>query len=200
MIKNSIILKEGIKPIFISLFITIICAIFISSSLATILAIITIFIAFMYRDKNIDLKRNDSEILSICDGTINTIDYNKTQTILYINVTPFNNHILISPIDANLKILKYKNGLNLNPNSFKANKLNEQLVIAMNDIEIEFLSGVCNNKINIQEKEFIKGDKLGVFLNGIIKITFNSNNIKLNVNIGDKIQSGQTVIAFTTQG
>jgi phosphatidylserine decarboxylase len=200
MTNNSIILKEAIKPLLISLIVALISFILISKTIGFIVIFITVFIAYIYRTTSLDPKRDDSEILSISDGTIDAIDYESEDILVYINVSILNSHTLRAPIDANMKVIKYSNGLNLNPNSLKATKLNESVSISFDDLKVDLLSGICNNSIKIENNSVIKGDAISTFINGIIKIKLNRKNIKLNINLGDKVVAGKTVIAFINQG
>jgi phosphatidylserine decarboxylase len=193
---NFIILSEGIKPTVISFLIAVFVNIFISNILGYLLFFLTLFVAYIYRNTYRKIKRIDKEIISIVDGTINAIDINKKITKVYISVSILDSHTLRAPIDGQIICHNQTNGLNLNPNSFNALKLNSFIDLSINNIDINFLSGLYGNNLEIYNSNVIKGDHIGLFLNGIVTMSFKSKDIKLNINIGDKIKSGQTVIAF----
>jgi phosphatidylserine decarboxylase len=198
MTNNSFIISNGTKPIALVFAASVFAYVFVCETLGHVLLLITLLLMYIYRNPERDIKRNDSEILSICDGTVNTIDVFENHTDIYINVSILDTHILRAPMDGDIKIVSKRFGLNLNPNSFLATKLNESLRLRFENLDIEFLSGFFNSKIHIDSQHnLIKGDKFGSFLNGIIKLRFEHNeNIKLNVKIGDKLQAGKTIIAF----
>ena len=198
MSNNFIIAKEGFKSIILTFLISIVFSLFISDFLGNLGFLFTLMLLFIYKNPERDTKRDDSEILSIADGRIDTIDFHDKKTDIYINVSICNTHILRAPSDGSFKITKQINGLNLNPNSYKAQNLNSSVTLKFNKFKINLLSGICGSKIYIDNCEHkIKGDRIGLFLNGIIKITLkNTDNIKLNVKIGDKVRAGETVIAF----
>jgi len=183
------------KNIIIS-FIVAIIAYFIDETLGNLALIVTVGLLFIYRDPSRAIKREESEILSICDGRVDAIDTKENNIDIYFSVNMCNTHTLRSPIDGNIKVTNQVHGLNLNPNSYKASKLNSSLDINIDSLNINFLSGLCNNSLEITTGKVVKGDTIGTFLDGIIKMTLNKNDIKLNINIGDKVKAGQTVIAF----
>ncbi|MBT3280729.1 MAG: hypothetical protein HOF69_06890 [Campylobacteraceae bacterium] len=197
---NFIILSQGIKPIVISFILAVLTSSFISDTLGNLLLVVTLFIMFIFRNTKREIKRDGTEILSIIDGTVDAIDKSIETTKVYINVSILDSHILRAPIDAQMISQNHINGLNLNPNSFKATKLNESLDLNFDNINVNLLSGICNNKLDIHSSNVVKGDEIGLFLNGVVTLTFKNKDIKLNINLGDKVKAGQTVIAFKNQG
>jgi phosphatidylserine decarboxylase precursor-related protein len=200
--KNNILpFSQGIKPISISIITTLFISYFVSELIGTFLVFFTFFLIYIYRNNHNEIRRDNSEILSIINGTIEAIDKNDLTTKIYIHVSILDHHHLKAPIDSSMKITNHTNGLNLNPNSFKSTTLNESLDLNFDNIKVNLLSGLCNNKIKIKDThQVIKGDNLGLFINGIITMILQNNDIKLNVNLGDKVKAGQTVIAFYNQG
>lgn len=198
MTNNSFILSSGFKPIIISFIIALFSYILISETLGNIVLIITLVIAYVFRNPERDIMRNDSEILSITDGRVDTIDIKDNTTDIYIDVSILDTHVLRAPFDGNMEVINAKHGLNLNPNSFKATLFNESLDLQFDDLKVNLLSGLCNTKPEIHSASNLsKGDNIGTFINGVIKITFTNNEkIKLNIEIGDKVKAGQTIIAF----
>lgn len=198
MLNNSFILNSGFKPIIISFIIALLSYMLISETLGNIVLIITLVIAYIFRNPERDIMRNDSEILSITDGRIDTIDIHNNSTNIYINVSILDTHVLRAPFDSNMEVVNHRHGINLNPNSFKATLFNETLDLKFDDLTVNLLSGVCNTPLDLHSQANIsKGDNIGTFINGIIKVTFTDNEkIKLNIDIGDKVKAGQTIIAF----
>jgi len=198
---NNFIIPQGLKPISLIFVLTLLSGtIFYNETIFMFLVIVTLILAFVYRQSNRIIIRNDLEILSISDGIIQAIDKQKTTTTVYIKVSICNTHTLRAPIDGTITPISLRHGTNLNPNSFKSYKLNSMLEFKISNINFNLLSGICNSEIVPIEGSVIKGDSLGVFLDGIIKITFKNKDIKLNVNIGEKVKSGKTIIAFKNQG
>jgi len=66
--------------------------------------------------------------------------------------------------------------------------------LKFDDIKVKLISGLCNNKIKrIPNRNVIQGEKITVFLDGLVIISIDEKS-KLMVNIGDKLISGQTVL------
>jgi phosphatidylserine decarboxylase len=148
----------------------------------------------MYRNNYRHVFSNTQNVLAPIDGTITAIDNTNGKYKIYCKVGLLNNHVLRAPIDAELKIKKFKHGLNLNPNTYKASLYNEQIVLKFDDIKLKIISGLCNSKMKRpKETNVSQGDKIGVFIDGIVIITVSSKN-NLLVNIGDKVTSAQTVL------
>jgi phosphatidylserine decarboxylase len=194
MTNSDIILKQGYKPIIISLVIAIILEIFISSFLSNIVLFCTLAIAFVYRNPNRHIFANKRNILSPVDGKVMAIDNIHGKQKIYCKVNPCNTHIVRAPSSGTFKIKKYQYGLNLNPNSYKANMLNEQIIVKFDNLKLKFISGICNPTIEFINKKYAnQGDSLGLFIDGIVIITIKNKN-NLLINIGDKLTAGQTTI------
>ena len=149
---------------------------------------------FIYRNPSRHIFENSKSILSPIDGKIIAIDCVDGKQKIYCKVNLCNNHILRAPQSGNFKIKKYHHGLNLNPNSYKANILNEQITIKFKNLKLKLISGICNQTIEYSEKtEAMQGENIGLFLDGIAIMTVKEN-FSLMIDIGDKVTAGQTII------
>ena len=194
MKKNKLILTEGYKAITITFVIAIVLMVFIYDCLGYIGIIIGLALLFIYRDSSRHIFTNTSSVLAPIDGTVSAIDHEKGKYKIYCKVSLCNNHILRAPIDADVKIKKFRRGLNLNPNSYKASLYNEQTVLKFSDIKIKLISGLCNHKMKrVKECTVAQGDKISVFLDGLVVITV-PENYDLEIKIGEKLTSGQSIL------
>ena len=194
MKKNKIILPEGYKKIVTVFAVSIFLLFFVYDCFGYWGMLLGFFLMFVYRDTYRHVFKNTDTILAPIDSTITAIDNVNGKCKIYCKVSICNNHVLRAPIDAELKMKKYRCGLNLNPNTYKASLYNEQIVLKFDDIKLKLISGLCNNKMKrFKEVEVSQGDKIGIFLDGIVVITVSSKHDIL-VNIGDKLTSGQTVL------
>ena len=193
MNNNKIILKEGYTPIAIAVVITLFLNIFISDTLANIALIITIFLVIIYRNPNrSSFDITNDNIISPIDGKISAIDIGKHNYKIYIDVNLCNTHQLRSPLSGKFKIKNLKKGLNLNSATYKAKLLNSQALLKIKDIKIKLISGICNSDIILyDEKDVAVGESIGVFLNGLVIVEI-PKDYKLNISIGDKVDSGIT--------
>jgi len=194
MKKNKLILSEGYKTIAITFVISIVLMLFISDCLAYIGIVVGLALIFIYRDTYRHIFKNTQSVLAPIDATITAIDNVNGKYKIYCKVSLCNNHVLRAPIDADVKVKKFRRGLNLNPNSYKASLYNEQTVLKFSDIKIKLISGLCNHKMKrIKECTVSQGDKISVFLDGLVIITVPQEN-ELLINIGDKLTAGQSIL------
>ncbi len=191
---NKLLLQEGQKQVLYAAIFTIVTFLFICNFLGWIALFVTIALAYIYRNKN-KPSVIVSDVVSPCSGKVTAIDITNDKKIIYIDVSLCDMHILRAPISASFKISENRKGLNLDSDSFRATKLNQRVTLDFDNIEISLLSGRCNLKTSIlEEQELLKGDKLGVFTAGKIKVTLDKNNV-IKVKIGQKIQAGVTPLA-----
>lgn len=194
MKKNNLILSEGYKTITITFVIAIVVMLFIYDCLGYIGILIGLALLFIYRDTYRHIFKNTDSFLAPIDATVSAIDHANGKYKIYCKVSLLNNHVLRAPIDADVKVKKYRRGLNLNPNSYKASLYNEQIVLKFSDIKIKLISGLYNHKMKrVKEITVSQGDKISVFLDGLVIITIPSQ-YDLNIKIGDKLTSGQSIL------
>lgn len=156
--------------------------------------LIGFFMMYVYRDTNRYIFSNIQSVLAPIDSTVTAIDKLNGKFKIYCKVSLLNNHLLRAPIDSDMKVKKYKHGLNLNPNSYKASLYNEQVTLKFEDIKVKLISGLCNIRIKkINDKPMLQGEKVAIFLDGIVIITVQSNH-EILINIGDKLTAGQTIL------
>lgn len=194
MKKNKIILPEGYKNITIVFIVSIILSLFISDFLGNIGFVLGIFLLYVYRDNYRHIFTNTQSVLAPIDSVVTAIDTVNEKHKIYCKVGLLNNHILRAPIAGDVKVKKHRRGLNLNTSSYKASLYNEQVVLKFDDIKIKLISGLCNSKMKyIKETEVSQGDKISIFLDGMVVITVPKSE-DLLINIGDKLTSGQTIL------
>ena len=138
--------------------------------------------------------KNKNSILSPIDGKITAIDIVNGKRKIYCKVTPCNTHVVRAPSDTNIKIKNQKNGINLNPNSYKATILNEQITFKLSNMKLKLISGICNTKIEYTENTTAEqGEPIAIFIDGLAIITLKEN-INIDLKIGDKLTAGQSIL------
>ncbi|MGB3751993.1 MAG: phosphatidylserine decarboxylase [Arcobacteraceae bacterium] len=194
MKKNKILLTEGYRSIAIIFAVSIILSLFISDFLGNIGFIVGIFMLYVFRDTYRHIFTNTQSVLAPIDSVVTAIDTVNGKHKIYCKVGLLNNHVLRAPIDGEVKVKTHRRGLNLNINSYKASLYNEQIVLKFDDIKLKLISGLCNMKMKyIKEASVSQGDKISVFLDGMVVITVPKSE-KLLITIGDKLTSGQTIL------
>ncbi|WP_421716040.1 phosphatidylserine decarboxylase [Arcobacter arenosus] len=193
---DNMIAKEGYQKILVAfiafLFFTILeCGLLAFISFASF-----IFFIYAYRYKYIDLNTLEkNKIYAPISGKISAIDVKDFKKIIYIDVSLCDSHILRS-LDSGLTKTQIRYGLNLVLSSLKAKKLNSQAIFEYKDTRMQIVSSLFNDSIEIEKKdEFIKGEKIGTFLNGQVIITLDES-YETDLKIGQKVESGITILAI----
>lgn len=190
---SQLIAREGNKSIVISLIFTIVFSVVDLEFLAFAFLALTLWFIFVYRNKKIKKDYDISDILCPVSGVISSIDKKDNKSLVFIDVSLFDNHIIRAPKSGNF-IFKQQKGVHTLLDSLKARKLNEKTTLQYSDLKVEFISSLFSNDISIDTKEALMGDKLGVFLHGQVIIEIDSSK-ELLTSIGKKVQAGKTVIA-----
>ncbi len=192
---DNIIAKEGHKKTLVA-FIAFLFFLIIECGLLSFISfVIFAFFIYSYRYKYIDIRTlKEDKIYAPISGKVAAIDSKDSKKSIYIDVSLCDSHILRSLDDGEAKVTINK-GLNLSLGSYKAKNLNERAIIKYKNTSLELYSSICNDNIEVLEKEtFKKGEKLGVFVNGQVIVNIPENHESL-VSIGDKLQSGVTVLS-----
>lgn len=193
---DNMIAKEGYQKILVAF----IAFLFFTISECGLLAFISfasfIFFIYAYRYKYIDLNTLEkNKIYAPISGKISAIDVKDFKKIIYIDVSLCDSHILRS-LDSGFTKTQIRYGLNLVLSSLKAKKLNSQAIFEYKDTSMQIVSSLFNDSIEIEKKdEFIKGEKIGTFLNGQVIITLDES-YKTDLKIGQKVESGITILAI----
>ncbi len=194
MKNNGMILSQGYKYILISFLITLFMEIIDFDILRNISFLLMIISIFIYRNPTRIIFKNSKSILSPVDATVSAIDVVNGKKKIYCRVTPCNVHVVRASSNTDIKIKKYQHGLNLNPNSYKASKLNEQIIFKFDNYKLQLVSGICNPDIEYtQSPSVLQGETIAIFVDGIAIITVKEN-IELDIKIGDSIKAGQSVL------
>ncbi|NVJ53174.1 MAG: hypothetical protein HWD90_05730 [Campylobacteraceae bacterium] len=190
---NSFIAKEGqnkILYLFVAFFIFLVldCEFF-----TFIFFVLTIVFAYIYRNKKLQKDYDISDILSPVSGKVSSIDKKGSKTLVYIDVSLWDNHILRAPKNGNF-VIEQKKGLHTLLDSLKAKKLNERAVLSYSDMKIELISSLYGTDITLNTNEALMGDKLGVFIHGQAIIEIDKSK-ELLLTLNKKVEAGKTVIA-----
>ena len=162
---ENFILKEGYKKILYTFLISVFFDIFISSFLANLCYVLCI------------------------------VDIKGKKSILHIDVSIFNKHILRAPQDGKISLISKKHGLNLNTDSYISKKLNNSITFMFNDLKITLIEGCLNMHTSLSKKdeEFSQNQKIGVFTSGKIIIEMNSL-LNKKITLGQKLVAGESIL------
>lgn len=190
---NKLIAKEGNKSIFSFLVIAVAFAALDCEFLSFIFFALTLWFAFIYRNKKIKKDYDINDILSPVSGIVSSIDIKNRKKQIYIDVSLCDNHLLRAPKNGNF-VLKKQKGVHTLLDSLKAKKLNEKATLTYSDMKVELTSSLYGTDINLNSTEALMGDKLGVFLHGQVVVEIDESK-ELLIKLGKKVEAGKTVIA-----
>ncbi len=196
-----ILTKKGYKPVAIAFIISAVFYLIEFEFFSLIAFLVAIFLVYIFKKSTRYIFENSTNILSPIDGKIIAIDKCDNKTKIYIQKTLLGDSTLRSPYEADCKIKRFQHGLHLNPNSYKANLLNEQIKVKlsptnseMQPLKIKLISGFFNPSIEPIEKQSVKqGESLGLFIHGMVVVSLKQ--CELQININDSVKSGQSVLA-----
>tara|TARA_Y100000591_G_C21791385_1_gene676745 strand:+ start:421 stop:1065 length:645 start_codon:yes stop_codon:yes gene_type:complete len=203
--------REGYKFLAISIFATLIVAIF-STFLGLIFLIISVWVYYFFRDPDKVIINNDKYLTSPADGLISQIIEtngpkelsleNKQFTRVSIFMNIFNCHVNRSPVAGKIEEIFYKPGKFLNASLDKASEENERNYFRIKskdgeEIIVVQIAGLIARRIVSdvsKNQEVSQGDRLGIIRFGSrVDLYFAKKN--LLVKKGQNVLSGETIIA-----
>ena len=140
----------------------------------------------------------DGKIVKITD--VNDTDVGEAQLVsIFLNV--FNVHCNRMPIDGTFTSVKYEKGKFLAAFDHKASDENEQVITIIShksgNYKIKQIAGLIARRILCYAKEGLilhKGGRLGFIRFGSRTDLIMPSNVKINVNLGEKVKGGESVI------
>lgn len=163
--------------------------------------LISIFMAYFFRDPHRITPTEPGVIVSAADGRVTRIDINESETLVSVFLSPLDVHINRSPISGRLANLEYVRGKKMPATRNSASYENERnsLTIENDDIEI-----VCTQIAGILARRIVCWNRVGDELKrgqrfGLIKFGSRTDlrfprEVVLAVKIGDRVKGGETVI------
>lgn len=195
MKNNSFFIANGNYIVPAAIIVTIVLFM-ICSVLGFLSAVISIFLYKAFKNDTRDIFVNTQNILSPIDGEVMAIDIVNNKKKIYCKKNIFQSAKFLSPVKGEVKTTFFQKGINLNPNSFKASILNEQLRLTISNedfsLQLDLISGKFNTPLENNISDLVdQGEYIITFFDGVTVITLDEN-IELNVKLGDKLKAGQT--------
>ena len=169
---------------------------------AAFLLVVTLFMAFFFRDPKRVPPSDPDVVVSPADGRITRIELSASGTnVISIFLSPFDVHINRSPIPGKIVDVIYSPGKFLMATNEKASLVNEQNALT---IQGEKITVVCKQIAGILARRVVcwkgKGDNLGLGERfGMIKFSSRTDvllpaNVQITVKEGQRVRGGTTVI------
>jgi len=196
------IVKESIPYILVPGLIAVAAAVFGFWYVAAFLFVVTVFMAFFFRDPKRVPPSDPDVVVSPADGRVTRIGAGAAGTnVISIFLSPLDVHINRSPIPGKIVDMIYSPGKFLMATNEKASLVNEQNALT---IQGEKITVVCKQIAGILARRVVcwkeKGDNLGLGERfGMIKFSSRTDvllppNVQITVKEGQRVRGGTTVI------
>ena len=195
------IVKESIPYILVPGLIGVAAAVFGFLYVAAFLFVITLFMAFFFRDPKRVPPADPDVVVSPADGRVTRIERSDSGNVISIFLSPLDVHINRSPIPGKIVDMIYSPGKFLMATNEKASLVNEQNALT---IQGEKITVVCKQIAGILARRIVcwkgKGDNLRLGERfGMIKFSSRTDvllppNVQITVNEGQRVRGGTTVI------
>ncbi len=194
--------KEGYPFVGIAILIAIAFAFFQIWIAVVIFALLTLFMAYFFRDPDRVIPTEPDIIVAPADGRVTRVEENKDGKFVSIFLSPLDVHINRAPIAGTIAEKVYTFGKKIPATSNNASLVNERNSLF---IEGEKISVVCTQIAGIVARRIVcwrsKGDALerGERF-GLIKFSSRTDlqmpsNVDVLVKVDDKVKGGETIIA-----
>jgi phosphatidylserine decarboxylase len=212
-IKNKLpVAREGLPFIIAGVALAIIMGIFHLVSFAIVISMLTLFIAYFFRDPERSPVGNERAVLTPADGKILSIDkldkgdhnFKHSSIKISIFMSIFNAHINRIPIRGKVLDISYTPGKFFSANMDKASKYNEHNIITLetdDDKKIVFvqIAGLIARRIAcwVKERDNVEtGQRFGLIRFGSRLEVYLPANSEVTAQKGQKVKAGQTVIGY----
>jgi phosphatidylserine decarboxylase len=198
------IVKESIPYIVVPVLLAAVAAVLGFWWIAGFLLLVTLFMAFFFRDPKRVPPSDPDVVVSPADGKVTRIgpaSSNADLTVISIFLSPLDVHINRSPIRGKIVDVLYSPGKFLMATNEKASLVNEQNALT---IQGEKITVVCKQIAGILARRIVcwkaEGDSLGLGERfGMIKFSSRTDvllpaNVRVTVKEGDRVRGGTTVI------
>ncbi len=194
--------KEGFPFVIISFLIAIVFSYFGFWIPAVAFAILTLFMAYFFRDPFRTIPTEADIIVSAADGKVTRIEETDKGKLVSVFLSPLDVHINRAPIAGKIVAVDYIRGKKVPATRNNASFVNERNAIK---IEGEKMTVVCTQIAGIVARRIVCWNKLGDDLEigqkyGLIKFSSRTdllmpNEVEILVKIGDRVVGGETIIA-----
>jgi len=195
------IVKESIPYILVPGLIGVAAALLGFWYVAAFLFVVTLFMAFFFRDPKRVPPADPDVVVSPADGRVTRIEPSGSGNVISIFLSPLDVHINRSPIPGKIIDVIYSPGKFLMATNEKASLVNEQNALT---IQGEKITVVCKQIAGILARRVVcwkgKGDNLGLGERfGMIKFSSRTDvllppNVQITVKEGQRVRGGTTVI------
>lgn len=193
--------KDGIPFVLVPFVIALIFAFFQIWIGVAVFLLLTVFMAFFFRNPKRTIPNEENIIVSSADGKVTRIEDREEGKFVSVFLSPLDVHVNRSPIAGKVTNVKLFKGKKAPATSNEASQTNERNAIT---IEGEKMTVVCTQIVGIVARRIVCNAKVGDELSigelyGLIKFGSRTDllmpkNVKILVKVGDRVKGGETII------
>jgi len=178
--------------------------------LAVIFSVSTVLLIFFFRDPKRIIPGGENLILSPADGRVDEIEKLSSASFLEtaairvsIFMSLFDVHINRLPISGEVKYIEHKSGKSLPAFKKESAKENEQTEIGIDNLSFRVILRqmvgftarriICHLKVGDKVKI---GERFGMIKFGSRAELLLPQNVEIEVNLGDRVKAGETIIGI----
>lgn len=178
--------------------------------LGLLLLLLTLFVAYFFRDPERDAPQNERFILSPADGRVVTLEKNLKEerflntltTRVGIFMSPLDVHVNRVPVSGQVAAVQYKPGKFHAAYAAEASEVNEQNAVVIQDTQgrqvlLIQVAGMLARRIvcALQGGQRVnQGDRYGMIMLGSRVDLYCPPEAELKVQVGQRVKAGETVI------
>ncbi|HEX6629922.1 MAG TPA: phosphatidylserine decarboxylase family protein [Gemmatimonadaceae bacterium] len=177
--------------------------------LAFLLALVTLWIAYFFRDPEREGERGENLVVSPADGRVMSITEVDEPVYLHgralrlsIFLNIFNVHVNRYPVGGTVEYVRYEPGRFLNASTDRASLENEQMSVGINTgrtrVLVRQIAGLIARRIETYSREGERvgqGDRMGLMRFGSRMDVFLPVGSPVRVRVGENVVAGVTVLA-----
>jgi phosphatidylserine decarboxylase len=202
--------REGYPRIFGLGVVTLLLNLFGFPILGFLFLLLTLFVAFFFRDPERSVSQDDRYILAPADGRVVTVEKNLREerfltapvTRVSIFMSPLDVHVNRMPVSGTVVGVHYQAGKFRPAFATDASEVNEQNVVTIQDAQgrrlfLVQVAGILARRIvcSLRGGERVQqGDRYGLIMFGSRIDLYCSADVILQVEVGQRVKAGETVI------
>jgi len=174
---------------------------------AVIPCLLAFFFLWFFRDPERVIPQEAGAVVSPGDGKVTDVSAvtvaGRQQTRISIFLSVFNVHVNRSPIAGTIRDVRYQRGKYLNAMNKASAELNEQNVVTVEGdgqaVVFKQIAGLLARRIVFHPKigdRLERGQRVGLIKFGSRVDVVLDSSARINVNIGDRVKGGASVLAF----
>jgi phosphatidylserine decarboxylase len=202
--------REGYPRIFGLGVVTLLLNLFGFPTLGFLFLLLTLFVAFFFRDPERSIPQDDRYILAPADGRVMTVEKNLREerfltapaTRVSIFMSPLDVHVNRMPVSGIVASVRYQEGKFRPAFATDASEVNEQTAGTIQDMQgrrllLVQVAGILARRIvcSLKGGERVQqGDRYGLIMLGSRVDLYCPSDVTLQVEVGQRVKAGETVI------